>query len=280
MSIADIFQTCVICPGICKLDCPIYASTRDIRSAPDRLGWAGYSVLARNDYDTLYNLELCTGCGYCSESCPIHNELPKAIFKARTLIQDVLGEKIPKNGYIELSLDPSKEYLASDASIYDVSDIIKNLGLEFLDTSELYLFKSYGYNLKIDENTSIFTEDMDVFKPDAKKIYPSIMYELPRETLGAYTLHIPCKAKNLRESIIARATELYGKPTKILIGCSGVGGYLFKTHPALASIALRKFFRRIRGTILTLCIHTWEALSKTGYKAITPIIVYRGDING
>lgn len=276
MTIKDIFRVCSICPGLCRLDCPVYISTRDIRSAPDRLGLAGYFIVERGDTELIYNLELCTGCGYCREACPVNNDLPHAIFKTRTLVPEISRElKIEEYGEVEL--EENKLYLAINKLVVDLDeDKLSKLGIEVLDTSDIYRFVSYGYRVTIKGSGKIISEDIDVFRPDGELIISSLEYEWPKYSIGSYILHIPCKLREKWEYLVKLASEKYGKPSKVIVGCSGGGGYFYNNYPELTTLIVKRLLRRVRLKVLTLCIYSWRAMKNLNIDAYTPAIIFMG----
>jgi len=274
MTIKDKFMVCSICPGLCRLECPIYMSSRDIRAAPDRLGMAGYLVLEKGEYDLIYNLEFCTGCGYCVDSCPINNELPYAIFRTRALIPEVAEEVGPDTDRV-IRLDPDKTYLATNKLLVDImEEDLSRLSLELIDTSHFYKLVSYGYEVSIEGDGIIVSEDLDVFKPDDKQIISSLEFNWPSRNIGEYILHIPCKLRYMKDKLVELAENIYGPPLKVIVGCTGAGGYLSINYPDITKMTLRRLLKRARTKILTLCIHGWKTMRDVGWEAYTPYILY------
>ena len=275
MTISDILKACSLCPGLCRIRCPIYSASRDLRAAPDRLGLAGLYVLEHGDNDLLYNLELCTGCKYCVDNCPIKNDLPRAIFKLRTLIPDVvLEDEVEK--YKKIHLEGL--YLALDLSTLKLDTYkLNQYGFNTLDTSTLYRLISYGYEITLEGSGRILTEDLDVFPPSNGAIELSIMYDWGRKEIGEYILHIPCKAREYTNQIIERACELFGKPLKTIVGCTGSGGFVSNNYPDLSIKVSRMLVKRLTHPVVTLCIHSLKTFKSLGLDAYTPASIYLGE---
>ncbi len=254
MSIQDVIEKCIVCPGICTYKCPIFKSTDYRAAAPVNIARAIYFQEYLDLGGLRESIGYCTLCGKCREACPINNPLPEAI---KTLRKKLIESE-------ELEFKPIEPAIYT-SNYRSLRDTIRLGGEEYtvIDTSELYIHVSYGYIERISLETS-YNEDPDIFQNNYS-------IELLRRlglkiSLDSYILHKPCK---IGWENIDMFRDVFGKEEEILEICLGGGG-LDLISPNLLK-RIKSKLNTIDTTVITQCSRAAKRMREWGIKAYTPI---------
>jgi Fe-S oxidoreductase len=276
----DVLSMCVLCPGICVTECPVYMATRIRASSPNNL-----ARIALKYMDGSENMEealwLCTGCRSCENACPLGNRLWDAvrILRGNDSDKDVRLE-------IERILDNRKPGLLIVSSNKPGDNIIDALGRDYslywIDSRVIGNVYWNGGNPILDLNgiEAFLFDDMDALVSLSSSISRLIspLHILKHSGVQSlfgdkgYTLHIPCKTpKEYRETVTSDALSVLGTPELVVDRCIAGGGGLPLRHPDLArEIAISTMRDADPGKpVITLCSNAKMLLEKLGYRALT-----------
>ncbi len=271
---------CVLCPGICVTECPVYMATRIRASAPNSLARVALKFMEGNK-DMEDALWLCTGCRSCEYTCPMGNRVWEAVRVLRS------RERISGTGAsVERLTDNSKPGLLvvspSKPNLNIVKILGRNYSLYWVDSrviNEIY-WSGGDPELILNGIEAILADDMDALTPlslSGKRLVSplQILKSLGIKRLlgdNGYTLHIPCKTpREYRDDIIGDISLVLGSPESIVEGCVAGGGGLLVKHPDLArEIAMYTMRNTNPGKpVVTLCSNAKMLLRELGYQSLT-----------
>ena len=275
-----ILDMCVLCPGICVTECPVYMATHIRASAPNNLARIALKFIEGNK-DMEDALWLCTGCRLCEYACPMGNKVWEAVRVLRD--QERVGstgasiERLTSNSKPGLLVvSPSKpnvnivKTLEGDYSLYWVDSRVIN---------EIY-WSGGNPELSLDGIEAILADDMDaltsLFPHEKRLVSPlKVLKSLGVERLlgdKGYTLHIPCKTpREYRDDVIGDISQVLGSPESIVEGCVAGGGGLPVKHPDLArEVAMYTMRNTNPGKpVVTFCSNAKMLLRELGYQSLT-----------
>ena len=264
MNLDDILTTCIICPGVCSVSCPVYTSSGYRASQPVNIARAIFHGL-RSDPKLLKASYLCTLCMACMDSCPASNPLPEAIKRARSIYSkpskpELLVERLIEGDgelYIAMPYKPS-------SIAVNMIGRASGMAVLWIDTSKLYSYTSSGMDLEPPEN--LISMDMDVYPSDNPISWMAEYgFKLPIE---GYTLHIPCKADGSR--LVEDVSRVLGRPGMVIDMCIGYGG-LERVRPDISNEMAHRFSTIAKGVVITLCGNVVQRLRRYGVEIYTPI---------
>lgn len=246
----------MVCPGICTYKCPVFNSTKYRKAAPLNIARSIYlqSILSGEYLDK--SIGYCTLCYSCMDTCPINNPLPSVIKDLRREMERF--EKV--------------EFTPIEGAIYtltsrDGQNIIRlgNTTYKLIDSTNLYLYVSYGYLDRQELNKS-YNEDPDVFLNNYSiQLLRDLKVNIP---IKQYIIHRSCK---ITWETMDMFREVFGDEEDILEICLGGGGL---------DLIAPKLLNRIKDgvndygiPILTQCSRAARRLREWGLEAYTPIEV-------
>ncbi len=276
----NILSMCVLCPGICVTECPVYMATHIRASAPNNLARIALKFM-KGSKDMEDALWLCTGCRSCEYTCPMGNRVWEAVRVLRS------RERISGAGAsVERLTDNSKPGLLlvspSKPNLNIVKILGRNYSLYWVDSrviNEIY-WSGGDPELILNDIEAILANDMDALTPlslsGKRLISPlQILKSLGIKHLledNGYTLHIPCKTpREYRDNIIGDISLVLGSPESIVEGCVAGGGGLPVKHQDLArEIAMYTMRNTNPGKpVVTLCSNAKMLLRELGYQSLT-----------
>ncbi len=276
----NILSMCVLCPGICVTECPVYMATHIRASAPNSLARVALKFM-KGSKDMEDALWLCTGCRSCEYACPMDNRVWEAVRVLRS------RERISGTGAsVERLTDNSKPGLLvvspSKPNLNIVKILGKNYSLYWVDSrviNEIY-WSGGDPELILNGIEAILADDMDALTSlslsEKRLVSPlKILKSLGVKRLlggNGYTLHIPCKTpREYRDDIIGDISQVLGSPESIIEGCVAGGGGLPVKHPDLArEIAMYTMRNTNPGKpVVTFCSNAKMLLRKLGYQSLT-----------
>ncbi len=218
----DVFGTCLLCPGICNNECPVYRQAYLRSGAPSNLGRVAIRIMRSNELGLLKTINLCVECGSCVEYCPVSNPLPSAlqVLKRKYSGQEIVvveGERLSYGDTligIASSVRPSSSFLQLLET--------KRIGIMFFDVYEARIMRiKHGAEHEYSSSEgieSIYCEDQRICyeKPHLLEflVENNIM---PRKKTPAYTLLAPCGklARRLYELVV----NIFGEPAATIDAC-------------------------------------------------------------
>ncbi|MEB3759106.1 MAG: (Fe-S)-binding protein [Desulfurococcales archaeon] len=276
----NVLSMCVLCPGICVTECPVYMATHIRASAPNNLARIALKFMegSKDMEDALW---LCTGCRSCEYACPMGNKVWEAVRVLRG--QEYISSTEAR---VERLTNNSKPGLLVVSSSKPNVNIVKTLGgdysLYWVDSGVISETYWSGRNpiLNLNGIEFILADDMDALTPlslsEKRLVSPlKILKSLGAKRLlgdNGYTLHIPCKTpREYRDDIIGGISQVLGSPESIVEGCVAGGGGLPVKHPDLArEIAMYTMRNTNPGRpVVTLCSNAKMLLRKLGYQSLT-----------
>ena len=275
----NILEMCVLCPGICVTECPVYMATHIRASAPNNLARIALKFMEGNR-DMEDALWLCTGCRSCEYTCPMGNRVWDAVRFLRG------KERISGIGLsIERLTNDSKPGLLVVSPSKPNANIVKILSVDYslywVDSKVINEIYWSGGNPELNLNgiEAILADDMDALTPlplsEKRLVSPlQVLKSLGFKRLlgdNGYTLHIPCKTpREYRDDVMGDISLVLGSPESIVEGCVAGGGLPVK-HPDLArEIAMYTMRNTNPGKpVVTLCSNAKTLLWQLGYQSLT-----------
>ncbi len=274
--VEDILETCVLCPGICISNCPVFTTSRMRSTSPNSIARIILKGLRLEKREYLNVAFYCNYCKRCERVCPISNKLAEALKTVRAYI--VGKEERYSPTLVALGGKGKKVLIVSTQKPKEL--LLKNLREAFdvywIDTKELTPRYWYGL-LNLEEIKDelkghfdyILLEDIDLplLEPEeVLKQFASAFTSIKIEQ--DYILHVPCKLKEpyTSESVFKLLNR---KASKVINVCSGA--LLKEKAKRVADLILKSFERKLslNMPVVTLCRRTQELLKIKGYRSCT-----------
>ncbi len=242
-----VFETCLLCPGICNNKCPVYRKTHLRTAAPSVLGRLGTRIIRENRIDLAQGLRLCVECGLCLDACPVKNPLPSAIQELKRIIY-----KVPESVPEPITLLEGDEKILIVSSTMPAQWIIDKLreqrvGVLYLDSydarEQRALYGAVGLPEDLEEKYKVYCEDYRLCPEAPSGLKLLLDYDIrPPKKPPAYTLLLPCGENG--QASYEEAVNVYGTPSTTVDICGipdlYLAGYEVYTRRLLKKIEERR----------------------------------------